>query len=171
MRRETGSLNTPLRLESRVTLNGETHHPRGAAHHWQRRFRVTQARQSTVPVTGLPGVTRPGTEKPRLSASEPGLRCRLSRLGYLNRSPGHCSRRGSSFSAKCSVVSVAGSRARGDSPAELEAPMRCESHFKSYFGNVKAFDLKKIKINAEPVAAMAAGGPSAGRRRQALEVP
>ena len=35
--------------------------------------------------------------------------------------------------------------------------MRFESHFKSYFGNVKAFNLKKIKIIAEPVAA--------GRRR------
>ena len=32
--------------------------------------------------------------------------------------------------------------------------MRFESHFKSYFGNVKAFILKKIKIIAEPVAAM-----------------
>ena len=29
--------------------------------------------------------------------------------------------------------------------------MRFESHFKSYFGNVKAFNLKKIKIIAEPV--------------------
>ena len=28
----------------------------------------------------------------------------------------------------------------------------------SYFGNVKAFNLKKIKIIAEPVAAMAGGG-------------
>ena len=37
--------------------------------------------------------------------------------------------------------------------------MRFESHFKSYFGNVKAFNLKKIKIIAEPVAAMAGGGP------------
>ena len=36
--------------------------------------------------------------------------------------------------------------------------MRFESHFKSYFGNVKAFNLKKIKIIAEPVAAMAGGG-------------
>ena len=45
--------------------------------------------------------------------------------------------------------------------------MRFESHFKSYFGNVKAFNLKKIKIIAEPVAAMAAGGPAAGGRRQA----
>ena len=45
--------------------------------------------------------------------------------------------------------------------------MRFESHFKSPFGNVNAFNLKKIKIIAEPVAAMAAGGPAAGRRRQA----
>ena len=37
-------------------------------------------------------------------------------------------------------------------------PMRFETHFKSYFGNVKAFNLKKIKIIAEPVAAMAGGG-------------
>ena len=37
--------------------------------------------------------------------------------------------------------------------------MRFESHFKSYFGNVKAFNLKKFKIIAEPVAAMAGGGP------------
>ena len=36
--------------------------------------------------------------------------------------------------------------------------MRFESHFKSYFGKVKAFNLKKFKIIAEPVAAMAAGG-------------
>ena len=35
--------------------------------------------------------------------------------------------------------------------------MPFESHFKSSFGNVKAFNLKKIKIVAEPVAAMAAG--------------
>ena len=39
--------------------------------------------------------------------------------------------------------------------------MRFESHFKSYFGNVKAFNLKKIKIISEPVAIMAAGGPAA----------
>ena len=45
--------------------------------------------------------------------------------------------------------------------------MRFESHFKSSFGNVKAFNLKKFKIIAEPVAAMAAGGPAAGGRRQA----
>ena len=40
------------------------------------------------------------------------------------------------------------------------SPMLFESHFKSYFGNVKAFNLKKfeIKIIAEPVAAMAGGG-------------
>ena len=37
-------------------------------------------------------------------------------------------------------------------------PMLFESHFKSYFGNVKAFNLKKFKIIAEPVAAMAGGG-------------
>ena len=36
--------------------------------------------------------------------------------------------------------------------------MRFESHFKSYFGNVKAFNLKKFKIISEPVAAMAGGG-------------
>ena len=47
--------------------------------------------------------------------------------------------------------------------------MRFESHFKSYFGNVKAFNLKKIKIIPEPVAAMAraGGGPEAGGRWQA----
>ena len=45
--------------------------------------------------------------------------------------------------------------------------MRCESHFKSSFGNVKTFNLKKIKIIAEPVAAMAAGSPATGGRRQA----
>ena len=33
-----------------------------------------------------------------------------------------------------------------------------KSHFNRSFGNVKAFNLKKIKIIAEPVAAMAAGG-------------
>ena len=50
----------------------------------------------------------------------------------------------------------------------LVFPMRCESHFNPSFGNVKAFNLKKIKkINAEPVAAMAAGGPAAGGQRQA----
>ena len=42
--------------------------------------------------------------------------------------------------------------------------MRFESHFKSYFGNVKAFNFKKIKIIAEPVAAMAGGGFAAGGR-------
>ena len=36
--------------------------------------------------------------------------------------------------------------------------IRSESHFKSYFGNVKAFNLKKFKIISEPVAAMAGGG-------------
>ena len=46
-------------------------------------------------------------------------------------------------------------------------PMRFESHFKSYFGNLKAFNLKKIKIIAEPVAAMAGGCPAAGGRWQA----
>ena len=40
----------------------------------------------------------------------------------------------------------------------LSHTMRFESHFKSYFGNVKAFNLKKIEIIAEPVAAMAGGG-------------
>ena len=40
--------------------------------------------------------------------------------------------------------------------------MRVESHFKSYFGNVKAFNLKKFKIIAEPVAAMAGGGLQLG---------
>ena len=45
--------------------------------------------------------------------------------------------------------------------------MRFESHFKSYFGNVKAFNLKKIKIIPEPVAAMAGGGPEAGGRWKA----
>ena len=52
----------------------------------------------------------------------------------------------------------------------MERSMRCESHFNpsQAFGNVKAFNLKKIKIIAEPVAAaMAAGGPAAGGRRQA----
>ena len=37
-----------------------------------------------------------------------------------------------------------------------------KSHFNRSFGNEKAFNLKKIKIIAEPVAAMAAGGPAAG---------
>ena len=47
-------------------------------------------------------------------------------------------------------------------------PMRCENHFKSWFGNVKAFNLKKLKLSpTEPVAAMAAGGPAAEGRRQA----
>ena len=45
--------------------------------------------------------------------------------------------------------------------------MRFESHFKSYFGNVKAFNLKKFKIIAEPVAAMAGGGPYAELRQEA----
>ena len=45
--------------------------------------------------------------------------------------------------------------------------MRFESHFKSYFGNVKAFNLKKFKIIAEPVAAMAGGGPKAELRQEA----
>ena len=45
--------------------------------------------------------------------------------------------------------------------------MRFESHFKNYFGNVKAFNFKKIKIIAEPVAAIAAGCPAAGGRRRA----
>ena len=38
----------------------------------------------------------------------------------------------------------------------------CYSKLISRVGNVKAFNLKKIKIIAEPVAAMAAGGPVAG---------
>ena len=46
--------------------------------------------------------------------------------------------------------------------ARESGPMRFESHFKSYFGNVKAFNLKKFKIIAEPVAAMEGGGPAAG---------
>ena len=29
-------------------------------------------------------------------------------------------------------------------------PMRFESHFKSYFGNVKAFNLKKLKLSLSP---------------------
>ena len=45
--------------------------------------------------------------------------------------------------------------------------LRFESHLTSSFGNVKAFNLKKIEIIAEPVAAMAAEGPAAGGRRQA----
>ena len=40
--------------------------------------------------------------------------------------------------------------------------MLFESHFKSYFENVKAFNFKKFKIIAEPVAGMAGGGPAAG---------
>ena len=62
--------------------------------------------------------------------------------------------------------------AGGGQQGDLENPLAAmlfESHFKSSFGNVKAFNLKKIKIIAEPagVAAMAAGGPAAGGRRQA----
>ena len=49
----------------------------------------------------------------------------------------------------------------------LSASMRCESHFKSPFGNVNAFNLKKLKFISEPVAALAAGGPAAGGRWQA----
>ena len=45
--------------------------------------------------------------------------------------------------------------------------MRFESRFKSYFGNVKAFDLKQFKIIAEPVTAMAGGVPAAEGRWQA----
>ena len=45
--------------------------------------------------------------------------------------------------------------------------MQFESYFKSYFGNVKAFNLKEFKIIAEPVAAMAGGGPAAGVLRRA----
>ena len=43
--------------------------------------------------------------------------------------------------------------------------MQCESHFNPSFGNVKAFNLKKLKLTlspTQPVAAMAAGGPAAG---------
>ena len=52
--------------------------------------------------------------------------------------------------------------------SRVAEPMRFESHFKSYFGNVKALNLKKFKIIAEPVAAimMAGGGPAAGGRWQ-----
>ena len=42
------------------------------------------------------------------------------------------------------------------------SPMQCDSQFKSSFGNVKAFDLNKIKMIAEPVATMAGGCPEAG---------
>ena len=49
----------------------------------------------------------------------------------------------------------------------LSATMQCESHFKTSFGNLKAFNLKKIKIIAETVSAMAGGGPAAGGRWQA----
>ena len=42
--------------------------------------------------------------------------------------------------------------------------MRCESHFKSSFGNEKESNLKKIKIVAEPVAAMAEGPAQAALR-------
>ena len=35
-----------------------------------------------------------------------------------------------------------------ESIPETSRTMRFESHFKSYFGNVKAFNLKKIKIIA-----------------------
>ena len=47
----------------------------------------------------------------------------------------------------------------GTSTCHQVQTMRFESHLKSYFGNVKAFNLKKFKIIAEPVAAMAGGGP------------
>ena len=48
--------------------------------------------------------------------------------------------------------------------------MRFESHFKSYFGNVKAFNLKKFKLSLSPSpqwpeAALRLGGD--GRRWQA----
>ena len=60
-------------------------------------------------------------------------------------------------------------RALRDPLSKSESAMRFESHFKSSFGNVKAFNLKKIKIiaDSEPVPAMAAGGPAAGGRRKA----
>ena len=44
--------------------------------------------------------------------------------------------------------------------------MQRKGPFKSSFGNVKAINLKQ-KITAEPVKAMAAGGPVAGGQRQA----
>ena len=55
----------------------------------------------------------------------------------------------------------------GSAAVLAASAMRFESHFKSYFGNVKAFNLKKIKIISEPVAAMTGGGPAAGGRWQA----
>ena len=51
------------------------------------------------------------------------------------------------------------------------ATMRFESHFKSYFGNVKAFNLKKFKIIAEPVAAMAGGGLRLGGDGRPRRIP
>ena len=48
--------------------------------------------------------------------------------------------------------------------------MRFERHFKNSFENKKAFNLKKIKIIAEPVAAMARGGPAGGGRWQAYSL-
>ena len=54
-------------------------------------------------------------------------------------------------------ISVGSLRDRTRRNSILET-MRFESHFKSYFGNAKAFNIKKIKIIAEPVAAMAGGG-------------
>ena len=70
------------------------------------------------------------------------------------------------------LLEVSGMESKDSSPKTVtrDGPafaMRFESHFKSSFGNVKAFNLKKIKIIAEPVAAMAAGGPAAGGRWQA----
>ena len=50
----------------------------------------------------------------------------------------------------------------GSESAAASLTMRFESHFKSSFGNVKAFNLKKFKIIAEPVAAMAGGGMRLG---------
>ena len=55
------------------------------------------------------------------------------------------------------IYAIQGLSKSGRTSAEAQS-MRFESHFKSYFGNVKAFNLKKIKIIAEPVAAMAGGG-------------
>ena len=56
---------------------------------------------------------------------------------------------------------------RADSDSNSAAPpaMRCESHFNPSFGNEKAFNLKEIKINAEPVAAMASWNRLVVRRQ------
>ena len=57
-------------------------------------------------------------------------------------------------------------RAAQDNPS-LEVTAAKNFKCLGIFGNVKAFNLKKIKIIAEPVAAMARGGPAAGGRWQA----